>query len=208
MLHSAPRWQLLRALSTSIRLITGRQLARWWAVSASNARRTLRALTDAGFLNEVSVRCRQLPSIQQPMLRWYPGEPEPNFGKLSYVAKKRFREFPPQLTRVYVPTRKTLSQFAIQGNAKIKLAQATHEVGLTEAYLYAHTRWPRFTETCWRGENLFAGTRGHGEKIEDAHFVHPKSLEIMLAVEYAGTYPKTRFEALHTALCTKPYWIM
>lgn len=208
MFSSSRSWQLLKALSTSIRLITARQLARWWAVPVSSAQRTLSAFADAEFLNEVSVRCRRLPAIQEPMLRWYLGDPEPDYGRLSYIAKQRFRDFPPRLSRVYLPTRKTLSQFAIRGNANIKVAQATHEVGLTEAYLYAHMRWPRLTESCWRGENLFASTRGHGEKVEDAHFVHPKTQVVMLAIEYAGTYPKHRFQALHEALNATPYWIM
>ncbi|MCC7339276.1 MAG: hypothetical protein IT422_29640 [Pirellulaceae bacterium] len=141
-------------------------------------------------------------------MQWKPGDHQPNFGAISYQAKERNRGLAPVMMAAYTPTNQTLSQFAVRRHAKLKSSQATHELGLTEAYLFAVKRWPRLTRKCWRGENLYANERAHGEKVEDAHLVHPTKLHVMLAIEYAGTYHKSRFEALHEALKHNPYWIM
>ncbi len=208
MLYSERNWQLLQAMATGIRLLAPHQLARWWGVPITNAKRSLRELCDSGFLKETIVRARRLPPITQPLLQWKPTQPTPNFGALSYQAKERFRELAPVLFAAYTPTTRALSQFTVRHHAKLRRSQATHELGVTESYLYALTRWPRLTQRCWRGENLYARDRGHGEKVEDAHFVNPQTGKVMLAIEYAGTYHKHRFETLHEALKHNPYWIM
>ena len=105
-------------------------------------------------------------------------------------------------------TNLTHAQFADRRAVKLKRSQSTHDLGVTEAFLFAVRRWPLFTQRCWIVESLFSNERGFGEKVEDAHFVHPRSGEVIIAVEFAGTYPKSRFEALHEALKQKPYWIM
>ncbi len=208
MVCSTRKRLLLWALANSIRLITPRQLARWWGVSTSNARRDLRRLASAGFTQEITIRARRLPAFNKPLYRWYPGSPEPDFGKLSYQAKARFRDLPPITEGAFLPTRLTLGEFAVHRQMKLKHGQSTHEVGLTEAYLYSYKNWPRLTVRCWRGEDSYACERVPGEKIEDAHFVHPKTGRVLLAIEYAGTYPKSRFQELHESLQNTPYWIM
>jgi len=207
-LLSSRNWQLLRATATSIRVIAPHQLARWWGTSVSSARRSLKALAAGNFLHEVQVRARRIPPIESPLLRWSPGDPNPHFGKLSYQAKDRFRTIPPIQTTAYHCTKTTLAQFSVPGQVGIKRSQASHDLGLTEAYLYALQRWPLFTQRCWVGENVYSNQRGHGEKVEDAQFVNPHTGEVLIAVEYAGTYPPERFEALHHQLKFKPYWIM
>ncbi len=208
MLLNPRNWQLLKASATGIRLIAPYQIARWWGVSQSSARRTLKALTAADFLEEVEVRARKIPPMRSPLLRWTPGDPTPHFGKLSYQAKERFRTIAPIQMTAYCSTRVARSQFSVPGAARIKRSQASHELGVTEAYLYAVQRWPRFTLRCWVGEDVYSNQRGHGEKVEDAHFANPRTGEVLIAVEYAGTYPPERFEALHNQLKFKPYWIM
>lgn len=208
MICSPRKWQLLRALSQSIRLITSYQLARWWDVPSANASRALRDLVQDGLLDETRVLARRIPPIESPMFCWSPGQKTPNFGKLSYIAKNRFRRAPPITTSAFVATNVTLAQFTDQRAMRLKRTQSTHDLGVTEAYLYALRRWPLLTKCCWIGENLYSRDRGFGKKVEDAHFIHPKNGEVILAIEFAGTYPKVRFEALHEALKQKPYWIM
>lgn len=201
-------WQLLKTTARGVRLIAPHQLARWWGVSPSSARRTLKALAAANFLQEVQVRARKIPPIDSPILRWRPGDPPPHFGKLSYRAKDRFRTIPPIQMTAYCCTKVVLAQFSVPGQGRIKQSQASHELGVTEAYLYAVQRWPLFTQNCWVGENVYSNQRRHGEKVEDAHFISHRTGEVLIAVEYAGTYPPERFEALHHQLKFKPYWIM
>ena len=195
-------------MSQSIRLITPHQLAGWWDVPTTNALRSLKMLTNSGFLEETRVLAKRLPLIEKPLCCWSPGKPLPNFGKLSYIAKRRFRETPPVISTAFMATNLTHAQFADRRAVKLKRSQSTHDLGVTEAFLFAVRRWPLFTQRCWIGESLFSNERGFGEKVEDAHFVHPRSGEVIIAVEFAGTYPKSRFEALHEALKQKPYWIM
>ncbi len=201
-------WQLLRSLATGIRIIAPHQLAFWWGVPIGNARRSLRQLEQRGLVSELTVLARRLPPISQPMLRWNPGGSMPDFGKLSYVAKKRFRQLAPKPVKAFVPTPITLAQFTNRRSVKIKRTQATHELGVTEAYLFMQRRWPRLVQRCWRGEDQYSASRQHGEKVEDAQLVHPRTGKLMLAIEYAGTYPEHRFADLHTALQAQPYWIL
>ena len=195
-------------MSQSIRRITSHQLASWWDVPTTNALRSLKLLTKSGFLVEIRVLARRLPPIEQPLCCWSPGQPIPNFGKLSYIAKKRFRETPPVISTAFMATNLTHAQFTNCRTVRLKRSESTHDLGVTEAFLFAVRRWPLFTQRCWIGENLFSSERGFCEKVEDAHLVHPRSGDVVLAIEFAGTYPKARFVALHDALKQKPYWIM
>ena len=197
MIRSSRNWQLLRALAMCIRLITPHQLSSWWGVPVANAKRDLRRLESGGLATEITIRARKLPEVTGPFYRWSPGDPAPHFGKLSYQAKERFRGLPPCLMAAYIPTRLTLSQFGVSHRQKIKRTHCTHEIGVSESYLYFFKRWPRLTERCWRGEDLYAHERGPGEKVEDSHLVHPTTGRVMLAIEYAGSYPTSRFRELH-----------
>ena len=74
----------------------------------------------------------------------------------------------------------------------LKLHQATHDLGVTQMYFYAHDRWP---ELRFVGEDLFGPLRGHGEGVEDAQLVDGD--EIVCVLEHAGAYRRCRIEHFH-----------
>jgi DNA-binding Lrp family transcriptional regulator len=202
-------WKILRSLGAGVSLFTVEQLARLENLTTEMMYRRLKRLEDAGLLTSFDTLCRKTPPVTGPFLRWYPGDPPPNFSRLSKFAKERFMDIPPTLVTVFRASEIALRQLNIKKSIQSKRTQHTHEYGMSETYIFARKKWPLLVDKCWCCEAMFCGERGFREKVEDAHLVNPKTGLPMLAIEYAGTYPQQRFEDLHCAFDSRqiPYFL-
>ena len=104
---------LLEALALRIRLVGQRQAAEsFWAGHLANARRRLTQLVQTGFLIRAIVNAQPLPELLAPVLRWQPGQPDPDAQQVSFQLQSRWRYRALRPTVVFFATETTIAQFA------------------------------------------------------------------------------------------------
>ncbi len=189
---------MVSALALKIRLLSFDEILRsWWPASKSattNARRRLTELVHDGLLVRERAYARPRLPLEIPISRWKPGEPAPDYGKLSWTVKRRWTE-PPREVTVYLASRRAAAIFGGKANGKIKnLSQATHDIHLGALYLKLCREAPTIAAG-WIGEDILAPTREH-QKLPDA-ILHDRDGRPRLVVEFGGAYPAERLQAFH-----------
>lgn len=189
---------LMRALAQAVRYLTIEQLARLWNTTAAAVRARLRLLTAAGWIRLLRLRARRVAPIRGALFCWKPGEPPPACAQLAYACQSDLVKRPPRQQLACVATPRLCDLYGRPRPPALarKLYQQTHDVGVSEVFLYFMQRWPRLTTAGWRGEDLFA-PRAYGEMTEDALILHPHSHQPLLVVEYISRYPKERLLGIH-----------
>ena len=86
--------ELLLTLTGRVRLVTAPLVARLWGSSAAYVRRRLAQLRRGGLLMAARVQAHPLLDLGEPLIRWMPGEPDPDAGRASYRAKARWTRAP------------------------------------------------------------------------------------------------------------------
>src|SRR5438045_1353465 len=97
--------EMLVVLEIQIRLATCQMVSTtWWDSTAKDqehCRRKLAELVRTRYLESSLVLAHPLVRLDAPILKWFPGEPDPPFGKLSYQLQVRYAKgLVP--TRVYI----------------------------------------------------------------------------------------------------------
>lgn len=187
---------LILGLTGRFRLITPPLVARLWDSSEAYVRRRLGKLGDAGLLAASRVLAAPMLDLDEPILRWNHGEPEPDFGRASYRLKARWIE-PSRMTTVYLPTRRAVHLFGGAGGRFDYPLQATHDLHVTALYVRLAAGDPE-QATRWRGEETLRLGRKQG-KICDALLVDARE-KPALAVEFGGSYRTDRVRAFHRAM--------
>ena len=186
---------LLEALALRIRLISQKQAAEaFWECHIPNARRRLKQLAVAEFLQRASAPAQPLPEMVQPVVRWQPGQEPPNANRVSYRLKQRwkFRVLIP--TIVYCATERTVLQFGGKARSQNKVTQVTHDLGLTATWIRYYQESSRET-SFWVGEDVLAPTRRR-QKLPDAALLD-RSGNPALLIEFGGSYAADRVAAFH-----------
>jgi hypothetical protein len=190
--------EIVSALASKIRMLAFDEIIRrWWPPSksaATNARRRLSDLVDAGLLARERAFARPMLSLAEPVFRWQPGEDAPAFGELSWRLQSRWTEAPREVT-VYLATRRAAAIFGGRADGRIKnLSQATHDIHLGSLYL-KFTKDASGLASGWIGEGVLAPSRER-QKLPDA-ILHDREGRPRLVVEFGGAYPADRVEAFH-----------
>ena len=194
--------QLLHALVFAVRFFVVRQVAELWRADLANVRKRMKKLIAAGFIETRTICAQPIPPIRSPLCRWKPGQEIPLPGQVAYAAKKRFRNRTPRSMTALKASTRTLHLFGCATRARLKTYQHTHDLGLSETYVFFYNRWPRLTHH-WIGEDAYAAVLGHGQEVEDAQLLHPRSRVTMLAIEYTGHYRRDRVASLIEALVNR-----
>jgi len=188
--------EIARPLSVFVRLFSQHQIAEFWFNGdKANARRRLRQLIDGKILQQVSVRARPLPPLEQPVISWHPGDRDPNFAQAAYRLRSRWLRRPVKTQVAYIATESAARMFGGPARAKFKHpAQATHDLGVAQIWLQLSESSPTWAEA-WRGEDVMAHTR-RGQKLPDAFIVNKKS-EVVCVIEFGGAYDQQRVQEFH-----------
>lgn len=184
---------LLDCLTGRFRLITPALLVRLWGCSEACVRRRLRALDAAGLVLTARVQARPLLDLTGPLICWEPGGPEPDFGRVSYRLKARWRE-PPVTTTVYLAGRRAAHLFGGSGGRLDYPLQATHDLHVAAIYARLAETDPARLER-WRGEETLRRGRKRG-KIPDAVLVDDRGRPTR-AIEFGGSYGPARVRVFH-----------
>ena len=188
---------ILETLTTKVRLLSLSQMGRaYWSATndpTSNARRGLRRLVEAGYLETERANIHPELSLGEPALCWKPGDPGPELGRLAYRFQKRWTEanIP---TTYYMATRQAARLMGGQGGPLRRRYQLNHDLHVATVYLLF--RENRTTEAAgWISEDLLPRS-GPGEKHPDALIRGPAG-ETRLVVEFAGAYDVPHLEKVH-----------
>lgn len=190
--------QVLHTLARKVRLFSLSQLAaQWWSATPSgvaNARKRLRQLLDAGYLEVHRVTARPLPAIEQPLLGWRPGEPLPDFGAVAWKLQARWTEAARPVT-VYLASNRSANLFGGRNRGGLKHPhQATHDLGVAAVYLRLLATDPQAADD-WLGEDVIGGGQ-FGGKIPDAVLADDQA-GTRLALEFGGAYKADRIRTFH-----------
>lgn len=188
--------EILRALAVHIRLFSQRQIAdHWFEGEVSNARRRMRQLVRDGLVHRLTVLARPVPELARPVVRWRPGEPEPNLSQASYTFRSRWRDRPLRECTSYIATSRTAKRFGGRVHGELKNGlHATHDLGVARIWLHFDEHFPRWADA-WRGEDLMAHTR-RGEKLPDGFIVDAQE-QVVCVIEFGGSYDEQRVREFH-----------
>lgn len=190
---------ILATLTRRVRVLSVDQAARtWWAGSRhakTNARRRLGQLAEAGWLDCFREFVQPEVSLSEPLVRWRPGEPQPDFGPIAYALSLRWRERG-SLQWFAAATEAAARRFGGYGGRRPRRSELTHDLHLSAVYLQLRQRAPDRAAK-WISEAELADRlpRGSGEKLPDAVIEEGDARTV---VELGGSsYDAGKLEAFH-----------
>lgn len=196
--------EIASRLSHNYRITTASIEADVYGIAISTMRKRLKRLAEDRWVCPLTAWCSDVEPIDTPLFAWAPGDPEPNYGAVSYLARSRWDEKPVRKTTVYTASTKMLALFGLPKRPHVKLHQATHDLGCNRMYWFARRTWPHLN---FIGEDLFA-PRGHGVGVEDAQLCDGE--RIVYVLEHAGAYRMDRVRHLHEHVAVErslPYFL-
>lgn len=199
---------LIDMLVRKTRLATLHQVTvAWWGVSESaarNARRRIRALCAAGWLDSRTLLARPLLALSEPVCIWRPGNETPNFDRLAWRLQSRWT-LPARRVPAMAASRHARRVFGGSGRRPFRnVCQFTHDLHVSAIYLHYCHRCPEVA-AAWRGEdNLPSGWRGQAHP--DALLIDDQS-RVYRAIEFGGRYAANRLRHFHNDCCRRklPY---
>ena len=195
--------EILIALTHKVRLFSLEQISRtWWPSSSTDlARNRLAALPH--FVNRLKLNAHPELALDSPLFTWWPGEPAPRFGSLSYQLKKRWDKAP-QPTTAYIATEKAARHFGGFGGKLRRPLQATHDLHVSHVYLHFLKTNPTLADR-WVSEERFASERRR-EKLPDAVILDAAG-NVELVIEFGGAYDTRHVKRVHVDCVTRslPY---
>jgi hypothetical protein len=187
---------ILKTLATKVRFLCLEQAATWWDGRSAQAlaRRRLRQLANAGFVESSRVRAEPLLELAGPIVTWAPGEPDPPFQAVSNTLRERWPNIQPRQFTIYRATRTTNNRFGGPDFFKpIGADQVTHDMQVASVYLRLLETSPAAADA-WLGEDVL-GPAGYKLKDPDAVLRYDDGAE--LAIEFGGRYDAQRIRDLH-----------
>lgn len=198
---------LLESLALRVRLVGQRQAAEaLWTGHLANARRRLRQLVEAGMITRQVLPAMPLPDLNEPVVRWQPGQFIPKSEVISFQLQSRWRFRALRPTVVYFPTEMTVTYFGGRQRSQSLVTHTTHDLGVTAIWLRFFNHSPDLALT-WVGEDILAPSRVR-QKLPDAALVD-QSGEPSLLIEFGGSYGPARVADFHDDAAARglPYQI-
>ena len=197
---------IVETLARRVRLLSVEQVARvWWPElrSLRVVRRQLRRLRTAGLVAKAMVNVHPLLDVRAPLVRWTPGEDEPDFARIAARAKGRWQiaSIPHQL---FLATRLSASLFGSSAGHLPELTHRDHDLLLGQVYVLYRTKSPA-DATQWVGKDARAKA-GYRIRNPDACLLGSGG-QVIRVIQAAGRYSQRQVEAFHEhcAGCGLPY---
>ena len=184
--------EILRSLAICVRLLSLDQVSRMRHCTRPAAKQFMRRLVAGRLVQRSTVIAQALPALPGPLAYWKPGLKVPDATAVSRQARKRYSAIRLQRITAYTATTALLHHFGCDERPAIKRDQQTHDLGVSETYLYVRRRWPLLAKQGWVGEDHYAATRERGDKVEDAQLRDPRTGRTLVVVEFAGQYETRR----------------
>ena len=204
-LFVTPRDQeFLIVLARCIRMLSVRQTKLLWRkpVGSRWVLRRLRQLAAAQLIQIHTINLRELIPVT-PLVRWQPGDSEPEFHKVANLARTRWPRAA-QPTMVCVASPITANMMGSAACNLPRLEQRDHDLLLAEVFVQYHAETPNVTDR-WHGEHT-RPKAGYGIKDPDVFLSHSNG-RVIKVIESAGCYSARQVESFHDycAECSLPY---
>ena len=188
---------VLGLLTGPIRVLSDIQVARTWCAETRspvrNARRLLRRMDAAGFLDLYRALVHPELTLDAPVLSWAEGGPVPDFAHAAHLLKRRWA-MAPVLTTCVCATARARSLFGGLGR-RPREVELTHDLHLSALFLRLRERDP-VAAAHWCSEEQIRRERVHlDERVPDAIVRIPGTPPRV--VEFGGAYKKQKLEAFH-----------
>lgn len=187
---------ILYTLTHKVRILSIPQIARtWWPQSHERAaKRRLSELERAGLITCYTGVCHPELPVSEPVLRWSPGEPQPDLGQASYRLKSRWQHFPVLMT--CISATKSAGHFmGGYGGRTSRESEQTHDIHLASVYLHFLRNRPKAAEHWVSEEEVRRSRQRRSEKVPDARVDAPGNGWI---VEFGGAYSKEKLTHFHS----------
>ena len=185
---------ILSVLTNRVRVLSLSQVGRtWWADGRDperNARRRLTELERAGLVECFDELIRPELPLQQPVLIWQPGLPEPDFGSSSRLLQARWRD-PIVRTECVIATARAGRAFGGKGGRRPRKSEVTHDVHLAAVFLRMREELPTRAAS-WTPEAQLP--TGPGIKVPDAIV---RDGRYFTAIEFGGEYSSQKLKRFH-----------
>lgn len=191
--------ELLEALARCVRVFSVEQIRRtWWSTVQHGERAVLarlRVLESNAYINlDRALTHPELP-LRAPLIAW-PGDGQtPDFGKVAYALKARWKDVP-RAERIVTIAPGIAAQFGGYPSPPLRLDEITHDLHLAAVYLFYREHFPALARD-WISERVIRRTRPvRGGPIPDA-MIRGASQRV---IEFGGAYSKQRVRIFH-AFC-------
>ena len=197
---------LLEILTGRVRVLTLAQIDGLLGDAASDeAPILLAALETQGLIERRAVLARPALCFSQPIVSWRPGDELPEFGKVAYRLKSRWREPVEPVEIVQASHLAARRRGGALGGRWPRVSETTHDVSLAEVFLWYRQHRPE-DAACWVPEaQLYAEGRGLHAKLPDA-VIRRDGTKIRI-VEFGGSYGKQKLASFHAEMQPLPYEI-
>lgn len=195
--------EILATLSGPCRFATVAQLSRtFWPsskVPASDARKRLSALRDAGLIETRTIMAHPELELLKPVFSW-PGDDPSDLGRIAYRVRKRWSE-PLQATRVVLATQEARLLLGARPGRPIRRSETTHDVHLAAVYLGYRKSDPEAAAHWISGDETQTDAF---EKVPDA-IVRDDRGGVARVIDFAGSYSAGKLRAMHTEYARFPH---
>jgi len=190
---------ILYTLTHRVRCLTVEQVGRtWWSGSKAptkDAGKRLTALAEAGFIEQFSALARPELGLVEPVCEWSPNSPQPDFGKIAYLLKSRWRDAKPRRTPLVVATRPAMLLLGGHGARRPRASETTHDLHLAAIYLRLVTANDKRAKRWISEAALYSQGWGRNARLPDAMILAKRGPHTI--VEFAGEYGKRKLIEFH-----------
>lgn len=195
----SPRDGILRVLGEQkVRVLTREQIARTWFGHVQGPARSaavcVRNLDSHDFVRVSSAMLHPEIDVSRPLFSFRPGDEEPDTGRLSWWARRRFTKSPVRTVIV------TPGPGLVLGSLRhLRSTEILHDTLVASLFLSLVDKDARVFER-WSLEDLLAG-RFTG-KIPDAVLITDHG---EVVIEVIGAYSARKVAEIHAAFCHGAY---
>jgi hypothetical protein len=189
--------EILDSLTKRVRVLSFDQVAReWWggqARASENASRRLITLERGGLIRRVSGFAHPELPLSEPVATWRFDAPPPDFGRLSYQLRVRWKE-PLRMTHALIATKLAAGQLGGSGGRFPRPSELTHDLHLAAVFLNLRRSDPARSKTWLSEASQYALGGGRDERLPDAVVGNGRH---QVAIEFGGAYSKAKLIEFH-----------
>jgi len=188
---------ILDSLVFNVNLFSFKQITTFfWGdskASKCSARKRLTELVSNKYLCKEQVLALNTFPLKNPLYEWSPGQPWPEYERLSEVLNYRWTLESPCITTVYFASKKAVN--CLGGPYSLfNRARASQNLNVSQLYFNLYKEQMLF-KWKWIGEANLAETSEEGDRIPDA--ILKKENESDIAIRLVSKLSVDRLESLH-----------
>jgi hypothetical protein len=196
---SARDRDILFTLTHRVRCLSVEQVGRtWWSTAKTptkDAARRLTVLAKEGLIERFATLARPELELAEPVCNWSPDSPRPDFGKIAYLLKTRWRDAQPRRTSLVIATRQAVLLLGGQGDRRPRASETTHDLHLAAIYLRLVAAEDKRAKRWVSEAALYSQGWGRNARLPDAMILAKRGPHTV--VEFAGEYSKRKLIEFH-----------